>query len=93
MASRASRLYVAGALAVAAVAAPAMVALGSTSASRVVADGKCLAWIGNKDDGNCVGHSNGQPVQAGTPWGVWGPTGGISTGPLLPGQSWNQPLQ
>jgi hypothetical protein len=89
---RASRLYVAGALAVAVAAAPAIAALVATPASYAVADGKCLAWIGNKDDGNCVGHSNGQPVQAGTPWGVWGPNGGMATGPLLPGQSWNQPL-
>ena len=39
-----------------------------------------------------MGRSNGQPVNVGTPWGVWGPQGGISSGPLLPGQTWNQPL-
>jgi hypothetical protein len=92
MTIRASRLCVAGALAVAAVAAPVVVALGSAPTSQPVA-GKCLAWIGNKDDGNCVGQSNGQPVVAGTPWGIWGPSGGgMGTGPLLPGQTWNQPL-
>jgi hypothetical protein len=89
MTIRASRLCVAGALAVATLGAPVLVALAGSSASGAVADGKCLAWVGNKDDGNCVGHSNGQPIVGGTPWGVWGPTGGVSTGPLLPGQSWN----
>ncbi|MEZ0053489.1 hypothetical protein ABIA30_004518 [Mycobacterium sp. MAA66] len=91
MTIRASRLCAAGALAVAAVAAPIAVALSAGPSEHAVA-GKCLAWIGNKDDGNCVGQSNGQPVTAGTPWGVWGPSGGINSGPLLPGQSWNTPI-
>lgn len=89
---RAARFCAAGALAVAAVAAPLAAAFGGNPAEHVVAGPACLAWIGNKDDGNCVSHSNGQPVTAGTPWGVWGPGSGISTGPLLPGQSWNTPL-
>jgi len=86
MTIRASRLVVAGALAVAALAAPLLATVSTTS----IADGKCLAWVGNKEDGNCVGRSNGQPITGGTPWGVWGPGAGISTGPLLPGQTWNR---
>ncbi|MDH6245816.1 hypothetical protein [Mycobacterium sp. OTB74] len=92
MTIRASRLCVAAALAAAAAAVPVMVAFSSPGEQHM-ADGRCLAWIGNKDDGNCVGRSNGQPINAGTPWGIWGPSGGgINTGPLLPGQTWNQPL-
>jgi hypothetical protein len=92
MTIRATRLYAAAVLAAAAVATPVIVALSSAPATQTTADGACLAWFGNKDDGNCMGRSNGQPVNVGTPWGVWGPTAGVSTGPLLPGQSWNQPL-
>lgn len=93
MTNGASRLFAAGALAVAALAAPVAVALSSSSAEHSVAAPACLAWFGNKEDGNCMGRSNGQPITGGTPWGVWGPSAGISTGPLLPGQSWNTPLR
>ena len=93
MTNGASRLLAAGALAVAAIAAPIAVALSSSPAQHSeAAPAACLAWIGNKDDGNCVGRSNGQPITGGTPWGIWGPSGGVSTGPLLPGQSWNTPM-
>ncbi|WP_155930474.1 hypothetical protein [Mycolicibacterium sp. CBMA 234] len=92
MTIRATRLFAAAALVATAVAAPVIVALSSAPADQVSADGGCLAWFGNKEDGNCMGRSNGQPVNVGTPWGVWGPQGGVSSGPLLPGQSWNQPL-
>jgi hypothetical protein len=60
--------------------------------------GQCLAWYGNKEDGICLGTSNGTPINAGTPdFGVWGPGYGqngigISTGPLLPGQTINRPI-
>lgn len=88
----ATRLFAAAALVATAVAAPVVVALSSAPSSQTTADGGCLAWFGNKEDGNCMGRSNGQPVNVGTPWGVWGPQGGLSSGPLLPGQTWNQPL-
>ncbi|SEB06721.1 MULTISPECIES: hypothetical protein [unclassified Mycobacterium] len=87
----ATRLFAAAALVATAVAAPVVVALSSAPSSQT-ADGGCLAWFGNKEDGNCMGRSNGQPVNVGTPWGIWGPQGGLSSGPLLPGQTWNQPL-
>jgi hypothetical protein len=88
----ATRLFAAAALVATAVAAPVIVALSSTPTAQPTADGGCLAWFGNKEDGNCMGRSNGQPVNVGTPWGTWGPGYGLSTGPLLPGQSWNQPV-
>lgn len=92
MTIRATRLFAAAAVVATAVAAPVIVALSSAPSSQPTADGGCLAWFGNKEDGNCLGRSNGQPVNVGTPWGVWGPQGGFSSGPLLPGQTWNQGL-
>jgi hypothetical protein len=100
MTIRAHRLVAAGAFAVAAVAAPIAVAL-SAGASQSVAGPACLAWYGNKEDGVCLGYSNGNPTNVGTPWGVYGPSGGIGTGgynggvvagPLLPGQTWSGPV-
>ncbi len=93
------RVAAAGALAAAALAGPALAALGSTQATDS-ATGRCLAWYGSRDDGICLGYSNGSPTFIGTPsFGVWGPgygTGqpgvGITTGPLLPGQTINVPI-
>ena len=93
------RVAAAGALAAAALAGPALAALGSTQATDS-ATGRCLAWYGSRDDGICLGYSNGSPTYIGTPSiGVWGPgygTGqpgvGITTGPLLPGQTINVPI-
>lgn len=88
---RARRIATAGALAVAAVAAPIAVALTAGTGSAEAAP--CLAWYGNKEDGVCLGYSNGSPTNIGTPnWGTYGPNGslGVSTGPLLPGQTWTQ---
>ena len=86
------RFAVAGALA-AAVGAAVIAALGATS--TVTATGECLAWFGSRDDGICMGYSNGNPTYIGTPaLGVWGPGYGgglgITTGPLLPGQTITQ---
>ena len=101
MTIRAHRLVAAGALAVAAVAAPIAISLTSGTASQPSAGPACLAWVGNKDDGNCVSYSNGSPTNVGTPWGIYGPnTGGITggssagivSGPLLPGQTWSGPV-
>ena len=82
---------VAGAFAVAAVAVPLYVSLSSADAApQVTASPACLAWFGNKEDGNCMGYSNGSPVAVGTPEVGFGGNGigfGIpfETGPLLPG--------
>ena len=86
------------AFAVAAAAGPAFVAtMISTTAPQdyQAAPGKCLAWFGNQEDGKCLGYSNGQPISAGTPsiasGGSNGSGIGVSTGPLLPGQTFTGP--
>ena len=96
---RTRRVIAVSAFAVAAAAGPAFVAtMISTTAPQdyQAAPGKCLAWFGNQEDGKCLGYSNGQPINAGTPdIGIGGSEGngiGISTGPLLPGQTFNQPI-
>ena len=99
MTVRAHRLVAAGALAVAAVAAPIAVALTSVNATQTDA-GPCLAWYGNREDNICLSYSNGNGVNVGTPdVGIYGPnTGsggggiGFSTGPMLPGQTWTKPI-
>ena len=101
MTIRAHRVVAAGALAVAAVAAPIAIALSSGNAAQSVAGPACLAWYGNKEDGVCLSYSNGNGVNVGTPdLGVYGPNSGslpgggigVSSGPLLPGQTWNVPI-
>jgi hypothetical protein len=101
MTIRAHRVVAAGALAVAAVAAPIAISLSSGNAAQSVAGPACLAWYGNKEDGVCLSYSNGNGVNLGTPdMGVYGPNSGtmpgggigVSTGPLLPGQTWNVPV-
>jgi hypothetical protein len=95
------RIAAAGALAVAALTGPALAALGGSATNS--ATGNCLAWFGSRDDGICMGYSNGQPTYIGTPQGGWlGPgygTGvpgsssggfGVTTGPLLPGQTFTK---
>lgn len=92
-----------GALAVAAAAVPVLAALGSTgplgsTGQTISADGTCLAWFGSRDDGQCLSYSNGQGVNLGTPSvGYGGPNSGspgwgVTTGPLLPGQSISLPM-
>lgn len=87
MNNRAKRLVAVGAFAVAAAALPAMAAVMTTSAPSTSAGPACLAWYGNKDDGICLGYSNGSPVSAGSPQVASGGNGngGVSTGALLPG--------
>ena len=82
-------------LAGAAVAAPLL--LSATTEVSTSATGQCLAWFGSRDDGQCIGYSNGSPTYIGTPnLGVWGPGYGnglgITSGPLLPGQTITQGL-
>ena len=92
---------IAGAFVAAAVAVPLYAAAVSNDSAQVTAGPACLAWFGNKDDGKCLSYSNGQPVWVGTPdLGIYGPNSGsnpgggvgVSTGPLLPSQTWNTPI-
>jgi hypothetical protein len=86
------RALVAGGLALAALTVPTVAAL-TGSAATTSATGQCLAWFGSRGDGQCIGYSNGSPTYIGTPQGgVYGPGygNGLTTGPLLPGQSFNQ---
>ncbi|MEI7913573.1 MAG: hypothetical protein WCH82_02375 [Mycobacteriaceae bacterium] len=88
------RIAAAGILAGAALVVPAL-AVSATPASTT-ATGQCLAWFGSRDDGQCIGYSNGSPTYIGTPnLGVFGPNYGglgVTSGPLLPGQTINQGL-
>lgn len=89
------RVAAAGALAVAALGVPVLAALGSSATNS--AQGQCLAWFGSRDDGICMGYSNGTPTYIGTPQGgIYGPGYGnglgITTGPLLPGQTFNKSI-
>jgi hypothetical protein len=92
---------IAGAFVAAAVAVPLCATAVSNGSAQVTAGPACLAWFGNKDDGKCLSYSNGQPVWVGTPdLGIYGPNSGsnpgggigVSTGPLLPSQTWNTPI-
>ncbi|WP_019969891.1 hypothetical protein [Mycobacterium sp. 141] len=71
--------------AAASVAAPAFL-----SQQTVTAGPACLAWFGNKEDGKCLSYSNGQSTQVGTPWVGAGGSGGVYSGPLMPGTTINQ---
>lgn len=86
------RILAAAALAAAALAAPL---LGFAAAPEVSATGNCLAWVGSRDDGQCISYSNGNPTYIGTPnFGIWGPGYGgglgVSSGPLMPGTTISQ---
>jgi hypothetical protein len=94
MTIRAHRFVAAGALAVAAVAAPIAIALTSVDAASNAA---CRAtFTTNGSDPVCLdGPDNGNSFTIGSPdFGTYGPNGqfGARTGPLLPGQTWNTPL-
>ena len=62
----------------------------------------CLSTVtSNGSDPVCVGYSNGNGINVGTPdFGLYGPNSGsnrgggigVTTGPLLPGQTWNTPI-
>ena len=90
---RVRRVAVAGALAAAALCASVLAIVGASDASISATNGRCLAWFGSRDDGICMGYSNGSGTTIGTPdIGVYGPGYGlgVSSGPLLPGQTFNQ---
>lgn len=95
--NRVRRIAVVGALAVA-VALPALAALSaSTTQTTDTATGNCLAWFGSRDDGQCLSYSNGQGGSIGTPGVAVGGSNtngglGVSTGPLMPGQTISIPL-
>lgn len=85
----------AGAFVAAAVAVPLYTALSSTDVvPQVTAGPACLAWFGNKEDGNCLSYSNGNGATVGSPnVGLGGPFGvGIYTAPLLPGSTFNRSI-
>ncbi len=88
------RLVALSAFAAAAAAGPVIAATVTAPAEpqQQAYPGQCLAWFGNQEDGHCLGTSNGTPINGGTPdFGYFGPNGGgmgVSTGPLLPGQSY-----
>lgn len=90
MTIRAHRLVAAGALTIAAVAAPIAIAL--TSVDTTESAGPCLAWYGNREDGVCLSYSNGTPINAGFGGGIYGPGNNWQSGPVLPGQTWNRPI-
>ena len=94
MASKKTRQVIAiSAFAVAAAAGPVIAATTiSTSAPQKVQaapGGECLAWFGNQEDGHCLGYSNGNGTNIGTPWGIYGPNN-YQNGGLLPGQTFNR---
>ena len=95
---QALRFIAAGVFAVAAVAAPFAASALTTSggADAVALPPGCLAWFGNQEDGHCLGYSEGNGVNVGTPsYGVQGGNGGngagFSTGPLVPGRTISDP--
>ena len=90
---RMRRLAVAAVFVAAALSAPVLATLSTSGDSVTSATGQCLAWVGSRDDGICMGYSTGNGIDVGTPdIGVFGPGYGygITTGPLLPGQTINQ---
>ena len=89
----ARRAVVAGAIAAAALAVPVLATSGHSSVPMNSATGECLAWFGSRGDGICMGYSTGNGINVGTPdLGVYGPGYGfgVTSGPLLPGQTFNQ---
>ncbi|MDY6870841.1 MAG: hypothetical protein SV966_10050 [Actinomycetota bacterium] len=89
--TRLRRSVAIGAFAAAAVAAPLAAALSTTPEQVRQAGPACLAWFGNKDDGNCLSYSNGTPIGVATPGAGFGGAGiGLTTGPLLPGTTISQ---
>jgi hypothetical protein len=89
---------IAGAFVAAAVAVPLYAAAVSTDNAQVTAGPPCLAWFGNQEDGKCLSYSNGNGVNIGTPdfsycsGRATSDCSGVSTGPLLPSQTWTTPV-
>jgi len=91
--NRVRRILAAAVVAAAAVSAPVLSSFGASGGSISATNGQCLAWFGSRGDGICMGYSNGSGTTIGTPdLGVYGPGYGlgVTSGPLLPGQTFNQ---
>ena len=94
--SRMHSWRIAGALVVA-VSAPLLAAVAAADRPIVSATGECLAWFSSRGNDICMGYSMGNGISAGTPdIGIFGPGYGnglgITTGPLLPGQTFTVPI-
>jgi hypothetical protein len=88
------RLIVLSAFAAAAAAGPAIAAISASAPQDYQAyPGQCLAHFGNIENNVCLGYSNGQPINGGTPdWGIFGPNNngfGVNGG-LVPGTTISQ---
>ncbi|BBZ67858.1 hypothetical protein MINS_32870 [Mycolicibacterium insubricum] len=86
MGTRVGRLVAAAAV-LTAVAGSAIAAIPAPTVSHE-AGPKCLAWIGARGTGKCIGYSmsNSGGISAGTP-GIGVGNGGVQSGPMLPGTS------
>ena len=82
---RVQRAVVVGAFLVAAAAAPAVAGLsaGAGVAQAQPGQGQCLAWLGARDTGKCIGWANSSAPA----WSVG--SQGIFVNPAQPGQSFN----
>ena len=94
--SRIRSWRITGALAVA-VSAPLLAAVAAVDPPVVSATGECLAWFSSRGNDICMGYSMGSGINVGTPdIGIFGPGYGnglgITTGPLLPGQTFTVPI-
>jgi hypothetical protein len=101
MTIRAHRLVGAGALALAAVAAPIAIAFTSADAPHTEAQPCLSTGSFNGKPMPCLGYSNGNGINVGTPEvGLYGPNAGsnpgggigVTTGSLLPGTTFNRPI-
>lgn len=92
--NRTRRFVAAGAIAMAAVAAPLAASALSESNADPQPLSQCLAWFGNKEDGRCLSVSNGNGINVGTPdFGLNQSQTGVNTGPLVPGQTITDPYR
>ncbi len=92
MSAKLRRFVAVGIFAVLAAGAPVYAAV-STPDPATQATGPCLAWIGARDTGKCIGYA--YDGQVGPSFNFGGPTApgpGFSTGPLLPGQTFTKSL-
>ena len=95
MSVKLSRAVGIGVFAVLAAVAPVYAAV-STPEPAAQATGKCLAWLGARDTGKCIGYAYdgqiGPQFNFGTQNTPSGGGFGMSTGPLLPGQTFTKSL-
>lgn len=92
MSAKLGRVLAVGAFAVTAAVAPVYAAV-TTPDPATEATGKCLAWLGARGTGKCIGTE--YDGQIGPSFNFGGPASSgpaFSTGPLLPGQTFTQSL-